>query len=324
MVGQSTITGIIDAAFFALVLYTCYRSLFRSTLPDTSVARARRWKEELQNVEESLRELIGEASAAGSNLNRSLLKRKDELQTLIRRIEEARLAGEEIIEEQETAPIPARRISQYAAHELAQAPAAQARPSHAETRRKPAPQPPAPAASPDLPNASWTRAPRAQGYAMQDNDEGDAFELGLDSLLDSAADRVTITQASAPMARRIAAPAPGMDRSKALAAQIEKLKMKSLDAEEEELPPPPPGVDAIAFKVARRLLSAGKEIHVVARKLELPIAEVRMIERMMRIEQGEEIDVMEGDETELAQERIAESAPKRRATAKFDRSSSLL
>ena len=45
-------------------------------------------------------------------------------------------------------------------------------------------------------------------------------------------------------------------------------------------------MDPITYKVARRLLIAGKEIHVVARKLELPISEIRLLDRLMRREQA--------------------------------------
>ena len=319
MVGNISFSSIIDAAFFGLVIYTCYRSLFRAPVTDGGAARAKRWKDELRNVEESLRELIGEASAAGSNLNRSLLKRKEELQKLIGQIEEARLTGEELLEEQsaprarEARPIasPARSSAQPALPAARTAlPSSRPSASQVETRRRMA----AAAAlqeAADLPNESWSRAP-------SEASDADAFELGLEELIDSTPDRITLSNAPA---RRAPQP-PRMDansRARSLAAQIEKLKTKPLDPEEEILPPPPPGVDPIAFKVARRLLAQGREIHVVARKIELPVAEVRMIERMMRIEQGEDIDSYETDEA-------PEEAPEKRspAGAKFERSSSLL
>ncbi|MCC6221190.1 MAG: hypothetical protein IT291_08135 [Deltaproteobacteria bacterium] len=42
-----------------------------------------------------------------------------------------------------------------------------------------------------------------------------------------------------------------------------------------------PIVDPIAYKIAKRLLEEGKEIHVVARKLDLPLAEVRALDKLV-------------------------------------------
>ncbi|HMO19211.1 MAG TPA: hypothetical protein PKA63_14065 [Oligoflexia bacterium] len=43
-------------------------------------------------------------------------------------------------------------------------------------------------------------------------------------------------------------------------------------------------VDPVAFRIAKRLLLEGKEIHIVARKLELPVSEIRHLDSLLRQE----------------------------------------
>lgn len=49
-------------------------------------------------------------------------------------------------------------------------------------------------------------------------------------------------------------------------------------------------IDPLAERVARRLLSRGQEIHIVARKLDLSLSDVRLIDRELREERGEIVD----------------------------------
>jgi hypothetical protein len=66
---------------------------------------------------------------------------------------------------------------------------------------------------------------------------------------------------------------------------LEKLKETLAQAtdEEEEVIQIPAGLtlEMSTFKIARRLLLEGKEIHLVAKKVESPIAEIRFIERAL-------------------------------------------
>lgn len=54
--------------------------------------------------------------------------------------------------------------------------------------------------------------------------------------------------------------------------------------------------DPIAYKIARRLLSQGIEIHVVARKLDVPLSEIRVLDRLMREEVTAEPELVESSE----------------------------
>jgi hypothetical protein len=63
--------------------------------------------------------------------------------------------------------------------------------------------------------------------------------------------------------------------------------------------------DPIAYRIARRLLSQGIEIHVVARKLDLPVSEIRMLDRLM-------LDEAEASERRPAVYRRVEPIPERK------------
>ena len=49
-----------------------------------------------------------------------------------------------------------------------------------------------------------------------------------------------------------------------------------------EAPPINSAIDPVAYRVAQRLLGRGEEIHVVSRKLDMPLAEVRLLDRLLR------------------------------------------
>ena len=82
-------------------------------------------------------------------------------------------------------------------------------------------------------------------------------------------------------------------------------------------------MDKTAYKIARRLLAAGAEIHVVARKLDLPVSEIRLLDRLMREQRQEQAAGAEvgpnykPTETvprrKIVRDRIAPSAEKKRA-----------
>lgn len=51
-------------------------------------------------------------------------------------------------------------------------------------------------------------------------------------------------------------------------------------------------VDPVAFRIAKRLLLEGKELHVIARKLEIPVSEIRHLEMLIRQHaQSEHVDL---------------------------------
>lgn len=65
--------------------------------------------------------------------------------------------------------------------------------------------------------------------------------------------------------------------------------------------------DPIAYKIARRLLSQGVEIHVVARKLDVPLSEIRVLDRLMREELVSDPDAVESNPYARRVEPVRES-----------------
>ena len=59
-------------------------------------------------------------------------------------------------------------------------------------------------------------------------------------------------------------------------------------------------VDPVAYRIAKRLLLEGKELHVIARKLEIPVSEIRHLETLIR--QYAQVEHADLPETFLAKE----------------------
>jgi hypothetical protein len=258
--------SLVDIGFVLFVIAACYQSLFSSGGSRTSAQAVHQTRQ----LESSLREMIDEASAAGSNLNRSLLKRKDELQSLIQKIDEAKLEAQTVIEAPRPQPLSIPR--------RASAPAAPAPKQIVEE---------------DLPNDSWR--------------DGLSATVTLEELADRSSDTIQISKAaSKPVEQKPVETASDESRTiESLTQQLntmlraEQAKKLGLGNEIEVMKdsakqPLNKGfvgssVDPSVYRIARRLLASGKEIHVVARKLELPVAEVRLIDRMLREELGEAV-----------------------------------
>ena len=242
---------VVDIGFIIAVMAVCFQVLFGAS--DSLHRKTKRWKDELRYLEDTLRTLIAEAGATGNNLNRNLVKRKEELTALLQQIEEAKL------------------------NELADRETRAARPA---PRRQPPVE--------DLPNESWApkAAPRKSEASLPD-EQGDYLEL--QAL--ATPDEVTIsTQVRrAPVAQASAAQAkPSKPTSTKIVSELAKQIEISRKRENESHPRGFSGAsaDQTVYRIAERLLRSGKEIHVVARKLEIPLSEVRLIESQIRSEDG--------------------------------------
>ena len=80
-----SIQMIIDVLFAAAVIAVCLKALAVSS--NDVDKRAGKWREELEALHLSLKDLISEAAVASNNLDRRLLQRKGELETLLSKIE---------------------------------------------------------------------------------------------------------------------------------------------------------------------------------------------------------------------------------------------
>ena len=140
----------------------------------------------------------------------------------------------------------------------------------------------------------------------------------IDSLIESARDQVTLSQQAvhelshtpepvvkrdnpnqAPIkTRHVVRDRSAAQEQQSLSAQVEMLS--SGDTLQDTFDKTSI-MDKTTYLIARRLLLEGKELHVVARKLELPVSEIRLLDRLIRAEQGGE------EEPELE---LSDSQPK--------------
>jgi hypothetical protein len=173
---------------------------------------------------------------------------------------------------------------------------------------------PEPASNKDFPNESWleplsweqsnpkqsrTRSETARSAVNNQPTDGNYSIEELEGLLEQAnRDQVSISQKSQAQFRkpviksgRISSAAP-VKSKKLLKEDLELLieKKRALKA----------GagtgiVDETTLNIAIRLLKAGKEIHVVARKLDLSLAQVRLLDKNLR---GESVAADEFEDTQ--------------------------
>jgi len=222
---------LVDLGFVLLVSLACAKMLLQNDDP-----RAR-WKRELLDLHASLKELIGEASNASYSLDRNLLKRQEELQQLLNKLEAVR---NDLSQVKTSAPSNAKQVSRGSQTRPAQTQIVELdedleqlydrRTSH----------------SSDLPNPTWLE--RA-GNGTQNPTKAPVNLI----------DRIEVSRS----AKRTGI---------ATLAPQEQQRYRSLDQS--------------ALRVAKRLLGQGQEIHIVARKVEMSVADVRIIDKLVRQELG--------------------------------------
>lgn len=268
MVGQLGFQWLVDVGFVLFVTAACLHSLFRD---NTSADRRRAaWQTELKELEQTLRGLIAEAGAASSNLDRNLLQRKRELEALLKRIEEK---------------------------DVTQQPAASTRRTTASPQREPNF---SLGEENDLPNETWKRpvrkqaaepvaaakpkVPVARPAKPQEEPEWKSGYFELEQLINSAEDSVSLSQsiaAAVPPARREAK--QPMLAATGLSEQIETINMSAAENDTFNMTSI---MDQSTYRIARRLLKEGNELHIVARKLDLPVSEIRLLDKLMRREES--------------------------------------
>lgn len=262
MFSQINISQIVDLGFIALVSFVCIRNIF-SPSGDDAAKRAEGVRADLRELESALRDLIGEAAAASGNLDRSLNRRKAELEALLRKIESKQAANDD----------------------PAEIPAAPVRPHAAAARTYQAK-----AVEAGFPNDSWV---------FDDQTEESAEEIAgsLRELIENSDDSVTLSHEFERIAEKREAEVRGRNtanrqaptaKQKPEAKQISKgglgaaLAKRLAETKAEEQEYIPDFIEPGTFRVAKRLLMAGQEIHVVSRKLDMPLGDVRVIERLIR------------------------------------------
>jgi hypothetical protein len=257
MFDSGTLGQIVDGLFSSLVLFLTWRSF--SPQPQLVPEKSEKWQAELRSLADLLRELISEAGAASSALDRNLLRRKEDLERIVQQAEEAKRSLQDALD----TPVPT--------------PAPKAEASRKSSRKKKA----GPAA--ELPNESWSAERRSNPGRMTSQQQASYAAAGREIDDDELAELAALQGDTFERTSRETAPPDlrhaGGSSLHPLASSIESaaeteddaLEVSSLSA-----------LNPTAVRVAERLLTAGQEIHVVARKLELPVAVVRALDRVIR------------------------------------------
>lgn len=123
-----------------------------------------------------------------------------------------------------------------------------------------------------------SRAKQAQQSATTSTDEDAWFEPPVEkTVIPPATPQKVQTQVNRANVQRYQPQA----RPQPLSSQIELVEAADLN----EAYYAQTGIsDAVTLGIAKRLLLAGKEIHVVARKLDVPLTSIRTLDRMLRTE----------------------------------------
>ncbi len=282
--------SVIDTAFVLLVALVCGRSLFTAS-SGSGEGRRSRWKDELEALQHGLKDLIAEAGAASSRLDRSLQKRRTELETLLTKLEaaESRVTQNAGLSAQEGSgadddfpnetwcTATDRETSSY---QSAPAPSLNKEPGtgagegpslQGYTRSK-------------VPPAAFSESAFADAQSAGSQANGSQFNGAqftgkeMNSLVEAAQQSMASAQnlASASMPTTFSREAIELEKSEEELEEDERLSQQTF--EQTSI------MDVVTYRIARRLLTAGKELHIVARKVDLPVSEIRLLDQLMREE----------------------------------------
>ncbi len=227
-------SNLIDIGFTVFTTAICIKFLTQQTIDNEKAIS--HWRKELRGLEQTIRALITEATTANNSLDRTLVKRKSDLEKLLYKLEKI----ENKLDRAE-----------------------------------------------ELPNESWSR--KEDDIRLEKIVEEDQIELGF--LAEDTRDSVSLSTKHNS--------AENLKSAKALSVRTSAIiKNKATKNLREEIEIKKPGkikqeqintsiLEPVTLKVAKRMLAQGKEIHVVAKKLDLSLSQIRVLDRMLR-EQGME------------------------------------
>lgn len=217
---------IIDIGFVLFVVAICARSL-RGGTGNGAANLTAAWKGELEQLTGSLRELVDEASASSRNLDRKLIQRKKELESLLLELDQRAASFQDQEED-------------------------------------------------DYPNETWRVEPKPRSQPVRASEPAAErytdHAQKIEKALQKKKEQLQAKEVKKPMRSQLAA---------TLASQIEITKEKE---EKEFINNPTSITDPVALSIAKRLLLAGKELHVIARKIDVPVSEIRALETYLRSE----------------------------------------
>lgn len=233
-------SNLIDVGFTVFTTAICIKFLTHQTINNENVIN--HWRKELKGLELTIRALILEATTANNSLDRTLIKRKSDLERLLHRLEK--------IENKLDKPEK-------------------------------------------LPNESWSRKEddiKLEKIIEEKNLETEQMELSY--LVEDTKDSISL---SSQRTSRVVKPktttsvmAAAMAKSKLATALKEQIEVSESANITQELIKTSI-LDPVTLKVAKRMLSQGKEIQVVAKKLDLSLQQIRTLDKMLR-KQGLEFE----------------------------------
>lgn len=225
-----------DLGFGILVAGICVKTLFT----DKNALKKQRelWREELKELEGSLKELISAAGNASKEFDISIKNRQDELSSLLLKVENT-------IEEAKSIN------SSVSIKEQVQTKSSQTKTINNINSKD----------ETEVIDPPWAKL-QDQVVIEKNTKDENSSSLKYKTLSSLA----NYSQKGSKVELK-----PQVD--------AEKLEQDKLDY---EIFQQTSIVDIIAFKVAKRLLLAGKELHVVARKLDLPVSEIRLLDGLLR------------------------------------------
>lgn len=222
-------SNLIDIGFTVLTTVICIKFLTQQTFDSGKTIGY--WRKELKGVEQTIRNLISEAMTVNNNLDKTLVKRKSDLEKLLHNLEKIENKLDQVEE---------------------------------------------------FPNDSWRR--KEEDLRLENIEQ--VNQTSPNSLAEDARDSISLStkdsfSGSAKSKRTIFT-----KTAKSLCEQIEIKKPENIK-QTSQTPRNTTVIDPVTLKVAKRMLAQGKEIHVVAKKLELSVSQIRVIDRLLR-EQGME------------------------------------
>jgi hypothetical protein len=246
----------VDIGFGLIVIGICIKTLF--TDRDRLSKERSRWKEELAELQHSLQSLIAEAADASQVFDKRIQRRTSELDSLIRRAE--RTVAEAKTVAKSVANNRTKTVSEHFTEEEGDDLDDQNATSIIENF-----DPPWAQMVDDTPDSFSSLSPERNKYS-------------------SKASKAPVSNDRANVVKETAKAKVDV-RTPALTPLQKQIEMQSeQDVIDEKIFRQTSIVDPVAFRIAKRLLLEGKELHVVARKLELPVSEVRHLEMLLRQE----------------------------------------
>jgi len=232
-----------DIGFGLLVIGICLKTLFT----DRSALSKQRevWKEELQALEISLRELIAEAGDASQVFDKRIQRRQSELESLLRRAERTVSEAKDMTTKLRESTNKTGEESEFSLGKESEG----------------------------IEDPPWAKMV----------DDSISLPPEVEASLMSARARAKKDFSQAPEKNKSSRSNLAQQKRDVRTPLQRQIEMQTEEeVSDEHIFRQTSIVDPVAFRIAKRLLLEGKELHVVSRKLELPVSEIRHLDTLLR------------------------------------------